>query len=163
LGRGGLPERGSDPGPLLERAAELLLEHSVFNGHPRFWGYVSSSAAPIGALGDLLAAAVNPNVGAWALSPVASELEAQTVRWIAADREGRMVAAELRRQVREDVAAGQIPLAVVGTAGSVSTGAVDPLPELAAICREEGIWLHVDGAYGAFAAALPDAPPALRA
>ncbi|MGB6688950.1 MAG: pyridoxal-dependent decarboxylase [Terracidiphilus sp.] len=57
--------------------------HSLFNGHPRFWGYITSSAAPIGALADLLAAAVNPNVGAWALSPIASEIEAQTLRWIA--------------------------------------------------------------------------------
>lgn len=43
-------------------AADLLFDHSLFNGHPRFWGYITSSAAPIGALADLLAAAVNPNV-----------------------------------------------------------------------------------------------------
>ena len=78
-----LPERGADPSELLNRAADLLFEHSLFNGHPRFWGYITSSAAPIGALGELLAAAVNPNVGAWPLSPMASEIEAQTVRWIA--------------------------------------------------------------------------------
>src|SRR5712692_9474059 len=78
-----VPAAGSDPTLLLEQAATLLFEHSLFNGHPRFWGYITSSAAPIGALGDLLAAAVNPNVGAWTLSPIASELEAQTVRWIA--------------------------------------------------------------------------------
>ena len=67
----------------LHRAADLLFDHSLFNGHPRFWGYITSSAAPIGALGELLAAAVNPNVGAWPLSPMASEIEAQTIRWIA--------------------------------------------------------------------------------
>ena len=61
----------------------LLFEHSLFNGHPRFMGYITSSAAPIGMLADLLAAAVNPNVGGWELSPMASEIEAQTVRWVA--------------------------------------------------------------------------------
>ena len=48
------------PGALLDEAARLLFEHSLFNGHPRFFGYITSSPAPIGALGDLLAAAVNP-------------------------------------------------------------------------------------------------------
>src|SRR3984885_296890 len=79
-----LPEQGRDPAQLLNRAADLLFDHSLFNGHPRFWGYITSSAAPIGALGEMLAAAVNPNVGAWPLSPMASEIEAQTIRWIAA-------------------------------------------------------------------------------
>jgi glutamate/tyrosine decarboxylase-like PLP-dependent enzyme len=52
---------------------------------------------------------------------------------------------------------------VIGTAGSVSTGAVDPLVAIGALCREHGIWFHVDGAYGGFAAALPDASEDLRA
>src|SRR6202046_913374 len=78
-----LPKQGADPAQLLHHAADLLFDHSLFNGHPRFWGYITSSAAPIGALGELLAAAVNPNVGAWLLSPMASEIEGQTIRWIA--------------------------------------------------------------------------------
>ena len=64
-------------------ATGLLFDHSLFNGHPRFFGYITSSPAPIGMLGDFLAAAVNPNVGAWSLSPLATEIECQTVRWIA--------------------------------------------------------------------------------
>ncbi|HEV8268070.1 MAG TPA: pyridoxal-dependent decarboxylase, partial [Thermoanaerobaculia bacterium] len=83
LGRRLLPERGAPARDLLESAADLLVEHSLFNGHPRFFGYITSSAAPIGALADLLAASVNPNVGAWALSPVATEIENETIKWIA--------------------------------------------------------------------------------
>src|SRR5262249_46514390 len=78
-----LPEEGQDASALLRNATELLFEHSLFNGHPRFYGYITSSAAPIGMLGDLLAAAVNANVGAWKLSPMATEIEAQVIRWLA--------------------------------------------------------------------------------
>lgn len=83
LGADILPEHGSPANDLLDEVTDLLLDHSLFNGHPRFWGYITSSAAPIGVLADLLAAAVNPNVGAAVLSPVASEIEAQSIRWIA--------------------------------------------------------------------------------
>jgi aromatic-L-amino-acid/L-tryptophan decarboxylase len=80
---GPIPEAGTDPAALLEQTTRLLFEHSLFNGHPRFFGYITASPAPIGILGDLLAAAVNANVGAWMLAPAATEVEAQTVRWIA--------------------------------------------------------------------------------
>lgn len=83
LGQEPLPSAGIPLESLLEETISLLVNHSLFNGHPRFWGYITSSAAPIGALGDLIAAAINPNVGAWFLSPVASEIESQTIRWIA--------------------------------------------------------------------------------
>lgn len=78
-----LPEAGCDAGALLQEAAALLFGHSLFNGHPRFFGYITSSPAPVGMLADLLAAAVNANVGSWRLGPMATEIEAQTVRWIA--------------------------------------------------------------------------------
>jgi aromatic-L-amino-acid decarboxylase len=83
LGSHSLPEQGRDASSLLDEAANLLFDHSTFNGHPRFMGFITSSAAPIGALGDLLAAAVNPNVGASLLAPMATGIEAQVVRWVA--------------------------------------------------------------------------------
>lgn len=83
LGTSALPENGSSPEEILNKAADLLLNHSLFNGHPKFLGYITSSAAPIGALADLLAAAVNPNAGAQILSPIATEIEKQTVKWLA--------------------------------------------------------------------------------
>ena len=78
-----LPEDGTDARRLLREATDLLFAHSLFNGHPRFYGYITSSAAPIGILGEMLAAAVNANTGAWKLSPMASEMEAQVIRWVA--------------------------------------------------------------------------------
>ncbi len=83
LGNISLPEKGSSLFGLLPETTEMILDHSLYNGHPRFLGYITSSAAPVGALADMLAASVNPNVGAWNLSPIASEIEAQTIRWIA--------------------------------------------------------------------------------
>jgi glutamate/tyrosine decarboxylase-like PLP-dependent enzyme len=89
-------------------------------------------------------------------------LGTDAIRWIATDDGLRMDIGELRKKVREDKQRGDFPFIVVGAAGSVSTGAIDPLPEIAAICREHGLWFHVDGAYGAIAAALPDASADLR-
>lgn len=236
-----LPENGSDPADLLRTAAELVLNHSLLNGHPRFYGYITSSAAPIGTLAELLAAAVNANVGAWKLSPMATEIEAQVlrwlaefigypadcggvllsggnvanltcllaaraaktggeirkhglaagsclcvyasseahtwiqkaaditglgtdaIRWIAVDRQQRMDIGALETQYRRDVEEGRQPLLVAGTAGTVSTGAVDPLEELAAFCKDRGLWFHVDGAYGAFACGAEGVPPGIAA
>ena len=233
-----LPEAGQDPRALLRDAADLLFEHSLFNGHPRFYGYITSSAAPIGILADLLAAAVNANVGAWKLSPMATEMEAQVIRWLAqfigyptdcgglllsggnmanltcflaaraaqarwdvreqgvaigprlcvyastethtwiqkaADLAGLGTKAihwidgrqpmdlhELEVRYRQDIEEGYQPFLVVGSAGTVSTGAVDPLPDLASFCQEHGLWFHVDGAYGAFASSVAGAPLELR-
>jgi len=83
VGNSCLPENGTPPEELFSRATDLLFHHSLLNGHPKFFGYITSSPAPLGALADLLAASVNPNVGANILSPVATEIEKQTVKWLA--------------------------------------------------------------------------------
>lgn len=242
LGNASLPQKGKDTNQLLSEVTGQLKRLSLFNGHPRFWGYVTSSPAPIGALGDFLASTLNPNVGAWQLSPLASEIETQTVRWIAefvgypadcgglmvsggnmanfvgflagrraktpwnirkhglqhreerlcvycsdaahtwvekaadlfglgtdairwiaTDADQRLDVAKLEQQIAADKKQGTVPLLVAATAGTVGTGAVDPLNALADLCHREGLWLHVDGAYGAMAAALPEAHPDLKA
>jgi len=67
---------------VLEDTRDLLVEHSLLTA-TRIPGYITSSAAPVGAIADFLAAAVNPNLGGWPLSPIATEIELQTVEWIA--------------------------------------------------------------------------------
>jgi glutamate/tyrosine decarboxylase-like PLP-dependent enzyme len=236
-----LPEEGESAAKLLRRFGPLLLEHSLHNGHPRFFGYITSSAAPIGALADFLAAAINANCALRDISPAANEVERQTIAWLAelvgfprpcggimvsggnmanilaffaarherlpwpvrdkglvghaqpvvyasrgthtwlekavdiagmgtdaiswveTDRDHRLEIGELERTIAADRKAGRQPFLVIGTAGNVSTGAVDPLPNIAEIARREGLWFHVDGAYGAPAAMLPEAPDMLKA
>ena len=75
LGQRAMPENGTDIAPIIEEFSKQFFEHSTHNGSPRFFGYITSSAAPVGMLADLLAAAVNPNCAAWALSPIATEIE----------------------------------------------------------------------------------------
>jgi aromatic-L-amino-acid decarboxylase len=82
LGNAPLPEFGSPASDIVSRATDLLMNHSLLNGHPKFFGYITSSPTPIGALADLLAASVNPNVGANILSPMATAIEKQTVKWL---------------------------------------------------------------------------------
>jgi glutamate/tyrosine decarboxylase-like PLP-dependent enzyme len=239
----GLPVTGAQSSAMIEEVTNTLLQHSLFNAHPRFWGYITSGPAPIGVLADLVASAVNPNVGAWKLAPSATEIEAQTVRWIGeligypvdcgglmvsggnmanfvcflaarsakvewniresglagdgsrrlrmyaststhtwiqkaadlfghgtdairwieTDHQQRISPDAVRRQVARDREQGEQPFLLVATAGSVGTGAVDPLAELGSLCRDYGLWFHVDGAYGAFAANAPGVPEDLAA
>jgi glutamate/tyrosine decarboxylase-like PLP-dependent enzyme len=74
---------------------------------------------------------------------------ARQLREIPVGEDFRIDVAALRAQVAKDRAAGMRPIAVIGNAGTVNSGAVDDLPALAAVCREENLWFHVDGAFGA--------------
>ncbi len=77
------------------------------------------------------------------------------LRKIPVDAEYRIDVAALRAAIAADRAAGAHPFCVVGTAGTVNTGAIDDLSTLADICAAEKLWFHVDGAFGALAAASP--------
>jgi glutamate/tyrosine decarboxylase-like PLP-dependent enzyme len=241
---GSLSNTPEDAASLVDELRRLI-PASVYNGHPRFLAYITSSPAPIGVLGDLFASALNQNVGLARLAPAASAIEVQTIDWIKqmlgypdeaeglfvsggqmanvvacnvyrdakatwdtrqfgmrgadgaaprmriytsaeahycqqqaaemlgmgkdavryvpADDANRMRVDALATMIGEDRARGDLPIAIAATAGTVGTGAIDPLPELVAAAREENLWLHVDGAYGAFAALAPSAPTSLRA
>ena len=78
------------------------------------------------------------------------------VRHVPTDSEFRMDADALRRMIGEDRARGIRPMAVVATVGTTSTTSVDPVPAIADICAEEGIWLHIDAAYAGAAAMLSE-------
>jgi aromatic-L-amino-acid/L-tryptophan decarboxylase len=74
------------------------------------------------------------------------------LRLVPTDASFRMIPEELEARILRDKTAGKTPLAVVASAGTVNTGAIDPLRQIAQIARRHGIWFHVDGAYGALAA-----------
>ncbi len=235
VGNSSLPNNGSPAGVLISKASELLINHSLFNGHPKFMGYITSSPAPIGMLADILASSVNPNVGAQILSPIATEIEKQTVKWLAeligvaptcggilvsggnmanftaflaartakapknikengltnsskklitycsktthtwvekaailfghgsksirwipTDSLNKMNNALLEQAIKKDLKEGHQPFMIVGTAGDVSTGVVDELKGIAALCKTYDLWFHIDGAYGVPAAAIPE-------
>jgi glutamate/tyrosine decarboxylase-like PLP-dependent enzyme len=75
----------------------------------------------------------------------------RNARKLKCDDRFRLSLEHLRAEVLQDRRSGQRPFCVIANAGTTNTGAVDPLPELARFCKEEGLWLHVDGAYGAAA------------
>lgn len=80
---------------------------------------------------------------------------------IPSDAEFRMRADALAQAMAEDRRAGIVPMAVVATVGTTSTTSVDPVEAIAAICEREGVWLHVDCAYGGSAAIVPECRPVL--
>lgn len=81
------------------------------------------------------------------------------LRKIPCDRDLGLRPDLLAQQIEEDRARGLIPCAVVATTGTTSTAAVDPIEAIADVCREAGVWLHVDAAYGGPAALLPECRP----
>ena len=230
--RAPLPREGMDPAAVYEEFRREILPHAMGSIHPRFWGWVIGTGTPLGALADMMAATMNPNVGGGDQGPNYVEIQvlewlkemlgypaeasgilvsggsmanlvglavarnakapgdvAQTgltaaprpmtlyastethnsvakaislfglgrdaLREVPVDTAYRIDVAALQRAIAEDRAAGKQPFAVIGNAGTVNTAAIDPLEALADLCRAEDLWFHVDGAFGALAAASP--------
>jgi aromatic-L-amino-acid/L-tryptophan decarboxylase len=235
-----VPDEPLPTAALLAHLRTLVFEHATYTGHPGFMAYISGTGTVPGAAADLLAAALNQNVGGWRLSPGATEVELHLMRWFAARlglpetaggfitsggafaafvgltaardakagwdvrRKGvsagppltlyassevhdvnaravdmlglgadalrlvptdgalRMRVDRLRDAIERDLREGRRPIAVVATAGTVGTGAIDPLAEVADVCAEYGLWFHVDGAYGGVAALVDELKPRFR-
>ncbi len=88
-------------------------------------------------------------------------LGSDALRAVATDRSHRIDVAALRAQIALDRCAGLRPFLVVGSAGTVDIGAIDDLGALSALCREEQLWFHVDGAFGALGVLSPELAPRL--
>ena len=216
---------------------DLVMEWSMYPGHPGFMAYISGAGTVPAAPAELLAAALNQNVGGWRLSPAITEIERHLIGWfagrlglpdragglftsggamatfvalkaardamagwdvralgtragpplafyasaevhvvndraadmlglgrdavrhVAVDADLRMRVDALRDAIATDRAAGIKPAVVIATAGTVATGAIDPIAEIADVCAEHGLWLHVDGAYGGTAALVDELRP----
>ena len=225
-----LPERRMPLDALLEDLAERIAPGVPGTTGPRYFGYVTGGLLPGAGLAQAWATALDQNLGLWALSPAASELEQVALEWLAdllefprgsgvftsgatmanttalavarhafAKRRGIDVAEAgvralpelavygseelhlsdhkalrtlglgsgcvraipideryamrvdlLAEAIERDRASGVEAAIVIAQAGSVNTGASDPLEPIADLCAEHGLWLHVDGAFGAF-------------
>jgi glutamate/tyrosine decarboxylase-like PLP-dependent enzyme len=212
---------------------ENVLPYPHGNIHPRYWGFVNGTGTPLGMLADMLASAMNPNVGGADHSAVYVELQvldwckvmlgypaeasgllvsggsvanliglavarnthtdvdvraegvraapgmmtvycssethssvqkaielmglgSKALRKIPVDSSYRIDLSRLKKMIAEDRSAGHLPFCVVGNAGTVNTGAIDPLDKLADLSQSEKLWFHVDGAFGALAALVPE-------
>jgi len=87
---------------------------------------------------------------------IALGIGSDNVRKVPVDTEFRMDASALRRMIEEDLETGAKPFCVAATVGTTSTTSIDPVAEIATVCREFGLWLHVDAAYAGIAAILPE-------
>ncbi|MEX2238912.1 MAG: pyridoxal-dependent decarboxylase [Dehalococcoidia bacterium] len=232
-----VPVEGAGEEAAYDEALRNVLPYNMANVHPRFWGWVMGSGAPIGVLGDFLASALNSQLGGADHMP--SRVELQVVEWckemlgyapdasgvltsggsmanlyalavarhckagwdvreeglaghqdlvtyasteahssiqraiealgmgnrnlrrVAVDSDLRLDARRLREAIQQDLSAGRKPICVVANVGATNAGSIDPLPEIAEVCREFDLWFHVDGAFGAMAYLSQEFRPAL--
>jgi aromatic-L-amino-acid/L-tryptophan decarboxylase len=233
-----VPEEPMADDALMEHIRKVMFGYSTYPGHPAFFGYITGSGTVPGAVADLLASSLNANLGAWLLSPAASEIELHLTRWFAqqfgfpetgggvfvsggamanlvglklardfggggsdvrttglwqapqmmiyasaevhtsvfrdadilgmgqgsiraipTDADDRIRIDLLVQAIEEDLARGLRPVGVIGSAGTVETGVIDPLKEIADVAKRYSLWFHVDAAYGGSAVFSDDLRP----
>ena len=228
-----LPVKAQGPEQAAQDLLRWVLPYGTGNIHPRFFGWVHGAGTPGGILAEMMAAAINANLGGRDHMPV--QVERQVITWcrqifgfpetaggllvsgtsmatligltvarnqkaggnlrqeglnaaagrlraytsaqahgsiakameilglgsaalrsVPVDAAHRMDLGALRGALQDDLTAGLEPFCVVATAGTVNCGAIDDLAGVAALCEEFGLWLHVDGAFGALAVLAPE-------
>ncbi|HET9095463.1 MAG TPA: aminotransferase class V-fold PLP-dependent enzyme [Candidatus Baltobacteraceae bacterium] len=234
-----MPQDGRSFDDVYQEFTQTILPYATGNVHPRFWGWVNGTGTPSGAIAEMLAAVMNPNVGgrdhgavyverqvvAWfrdlfgwpetasgllltgtSAANLAAVLVARTstlghdvrengldqrtrplvgyasaathacvrkafenaglgsahLRVLPIDAAHRVDPRVVAQAIAGDRAAGLQPFFLTGNAGTVDVGAIDPLEELAELAHREGLWFHVDGAFGAAAYLSPTLRPKLR-
>ncbi len=215
------PSAGREWPAVLRDVEESVLTPMSRLAHPGYFAFIPASSTFAGALGDLIASALDIDVGSWMSAAGPSQLELTVLDWfkewigypssaagilvsggsaanmtalacarealagpmsdrivaycadqthssvaraarllgfrpdqvriLPTDHNHRLRLDALKGAIKHDAASGLQPLIVVANAGATNTGAIDPLADLASLCRERGLWLHVDAAYGGFA------------
>ena len=184
------PAAGTPLDGLLDDLFTTCTPHSFDTPSPGYLAYIPGGGLFAAAPADFLADTANRSTGIWQAAPSLVQLGADIrlcvsytsdqvhhcvnesaklagtmpdrVHTIATDTAFRLSVDALREAIAADRAAGLLPFMVVSTAGTTNTGAVDPLNDVADLCAAEGLWYHVDGAYGGFFRLCDDTRAVLR-
>jgi aromatic-L-amino-acid decarboxylase len=152
----GLPEKflsTSTGGGVIQDTASSASLCALLAGRERATKYASNTR---GCDGKLVAYCSTQTHSSVEKAAKIAGLGTENLRAIPVDASFALQPDALARQIAEDKAAGRIPCFVCATVGTTSSNAIDPVPEIARICREHGIWLHVDAAMSGTAALCPE-------
>jgi aromatic-L-amino-acid decarboxylase len=152
----GLPEKflsTSTGGGVIQDTASSSSLCALLAGRERATQYLSNRQ---GCNGKLVAYCSTQTHSSVEKAAKVAGLGAENLRAIAVDQNFAMRPDELSRQIGQDKADGRIPCFVCATVGTTSSNAIDPVPEIASVCREHGVWLHVDAAMSGTAALCPE-------